>query len=178
MTILFFLKPYQFFDRGGVYKKHKEESYKDPIIGELSAPQIKEPSPEELQKIQLAKEKAEYERFKKQEKAAFEKKRLEIEQKAIDEALKAAEIAEAQREAEEKARKAYEEYLEQERLAAIERERIREEKRVARQKKHAILREKIRKGRAEKERIRIEMEESDIRELIFVINQHLEDNPY
>lgn len=174
MTILFFLKPYQFFDRGGVLKKHVEDANLKRKKLDVESPKISEPVLEDPLKLELSKQKAEFEKFKKKEQAFLEAQRKkqereaqELELKAIEQALK-----------DEQKRREYEEFLERERLASIERARIREEKRVARVKRHAILRQIVRKGRAEKERLRIEMEESDIRELIFVINQHLEDNPY
>lgn len=185
MTILFFMKPYQFFDRGGYVKKHVEDAKEkkerpapvdlpEPLQLEAKKPEFDTKAIEVLHQKRLKQAEAE-ERWRKDQERIAEARAKE---EARLEAIRQAKIVEERRIAREKAEREYQAYLEKLRLEAIERERIREEKRVIRAAKHRKMRAKVTKIREERERIRLEIEESDIREIIMVINQHLEDNPY
>jgi len=182
MTILFFLKPYQFFDRGGVYKKHiqeaktkrrKEEKQAEPEALQLKIEPVLDTSKEDQQKLAALAAKLKIE---------AEAEQLRIEQlKAQELQAKIAEekrLAEEARLAREKAEREYREYQERLRLEAIERARIAELERIAREKAEREYQERKAKVLARREKIRIEREDREVFELIHVINQHLEDHPY
>jgi hypothetical protein len=140
MTILFFLKPYQFFDRGGVLKKHIEEGKKRKLEPVVEVLQVK--SKTEVIQGYSAEDEAKFENLKlevlkQREDAKFQSQQL------------AAELLAKQAKEAELAQKSQREYE---------------------MRRSAIL--------AKREKLRIERQDREVFELIHVITQHLEDNPY